>query len=135
MQKQTPLGPKNETCSRLGGRPCSEVCYDHVNDRKCTLWNEFRGRDATGEEFNGWFCGEAMQLRMLMEVAKEVRQGAAATESFRNEMCERADTNATIMNLLALAAPSAPHMSMSVNAQPNAAPVRIAATPGQPSHT
>ena len=29
-----------------------------------------------------------MKLRMLMEVAKEVRQGAAATESFRNEMVQ-----------------------------------------------
>jgi hypothetical protein len=83
MQKQIPHGPEDEMCHRLW-EPCSKVCFN--GKLKCKLWKEFRGTDATGQEQNGWFCVDEMMAHMTMEVAKEVRQGAAATESFRNEM-------------------------------------------------
>lgn len=40
----------------------------------------------TGKEIDEWICAVAAMPMLQIEVAKEVRQGAAATESFRNEV-------------------------------------------------
>jgi hypothetical protein len=40
----------------------------------------------TGAEIDEWRCAFTWLPMMLIETSKEVRQGAAATESFRNEM-------------------------------------------------
>lgn len=40
----------------------------------------------TGEEIDHWGCAVAWMPILQTENAKEVRQAAAATESFRNEM-------------------------------------------------
>jgi hypothetical protein len=103
MKQQIPYGPDDELCHRFG-KPCSKVCFN--GKLKCKLWKEFRGADATGQECNGWFCVDEMAASMLMEVAKEVRQAGAATESFRNDFAERSDANAHVLSLAALAAPS-----------------------------
>jgi hypothetical protein len=93
---QIPIGPDNEMCHRLW-ELCSKTCYDPTTKVKCKLWKEFRGTDATGQECNGWFCVDEMVAQMTMEVAKEVRQAGAATESFRNEMVTRADASNALM--------------------------------------
>ena len=59
----------------------SEVCH------KCSLWQELRGiHPNTGEETSEWRCVDAWLLTGQLEIAKMVRGGTAATESFRNEM-------------------------------------------------
>jgi hypothetical protein len=40
----------------------------------------------TGAEIDEWMCAISAMPMLQIEVAKEARQGAAATESFRNEM-------------------------------------------------
>jgi hypothetical protein len=40
----------------------------------------------TGKEIDEWICAITAMPMLQIEVAKEVRQGAAATESFRNEV-------------------------------------------------
>jgi hypothetical protein len=40
----------------------------------------------TGKEVDEWMCAVAALPMLQIEVAKEARQGAAATESFRNEV-------------------------------------------------
>jgi hypothetical protein len=104
MRKQIPAGPDDETCFR-DGRPCSETCY--ANGRKCVLWSHFRGVDAVGQEVDGWYCANALMPSLLLEVAQQSRQGAAATESFRNEMVARADAQAHVLSLAALTTPQA----------------------------
>lgn len=59
---------------------------------KCALWTQLRGtHPQTGEEIDEWACAIAWLPVLLIENAKEVRQGAAATESFRNEVVKRVD--------------------------------------------
>ena len=54
---------------------------------KCVFWTLLRGKHPqTGEELDEYNCAVAWLPMLLIENAKEVRQGAAATESFRNEM-------------------------------------------------
>jgi hypothetical protein len=40
----------------------------------------------TGKEVDEWMCAITAMPMLQVEVAKETRQGAAATESFRNEV-------------------------------------------------
>ncbi len=54
---------------------------------KCVLWTQLRGiNPQTGEEVDEYSCAIAWLPMLLIENAKEVKQGAAATESFRNIM-------------------------------------------------
>lgn len=96
MRKQIPVGPDDETCFR-DGRPCSETCF--VNGRKCVLWSQFKGRDATGQDVDGWYCSQALLPQLMLEVAQQTRQGAAdvvarvkestaATDSFHESMAQ-----------------------------------------------
>jgi hypothetical protein len=83
MKKQVPHGYEDMNCHRcLPERvPMSEVCH------KCSLWQELMGKDPnTGEDISEWRCVDAWLLTGQLEIAKLVRGGAAATESFRNEM-------------------------------------------------
>ena len=55
----------------------------------CPKWVFFIGKDPnTGQEVQQYDCADRWQIRMMMEIAQEARQGAAATESFRNVMLE-----------------------------------------------
>ena len=57
---------------------------------KCIFWTQLRGKHPqTGEEVDEYDCAIKWLPMLLIENAKEVRQGAAATESFRNEMVEQ----------------------------------------------
>lgn len=59
---------------------------------KCAFWTQLRGSNPqTGGEVDEWACAIAWLPILLIENAKEVRQGAAATESFRNEVIARVD--------------------------------------------
>lgn len=56
---------------------------------KCVFWTQLRGtHPQTGQEIDEYNCAIAWLPMLLIENAKEVRQGAAATESFRNVMLE-----------------------------------------------
>ncbi len=54
---------------------------------KCMFWTQLRGNNPqTGKEIDEWDCAVKWLPILLIENAKEVKQGAAAIESFRNEM-------------------------------------------------
>ena len=54
---------------------------------RCAWFTCLRGTNPnTGQEIDEWICAVAALPLLQIEVAKETRQGAAATESFRNEM-------------------------------------------------
>ncbi len=62
-------------------------CSSLRND--CPKWVHLLGVDPnTGQPVDIFDCKDRWDSRMQMEIAKEVRQGAAATESFRNVMLE-----------------------------------------------
>lgn len=60
---------------------CGEVCH------KCPWWQQLRGTNPnTGHEVDEWGCAVAFLPILLIEASRQVREGAAATESMRNEM-------------------------------------------------
>jgi hypothetical protein len=82
---QTPRGPENLDCP-FWRKSMSKVCH------RCPLWQQLRGRNPnTGEQIDEWSCTFKWLLPVLIDVANVGRSGAAATESFRNEMCIRSD--------------------------------------------
>ena len=61
---------------------------------KCAWFTCLRGTNPnTGQEIDDWRCAITALPLLQVEIAKEVRQGAAATESARNEMV-RANSSA-----------------------------------------
>ncbi len=59
---------------------------------KCAFWTQLRGKNPqTGSEIDEWACAVAWLPILLIENAKEVRQGAAATESFRNAVMKQVE--------------------------------------------
>jgi hypothetical protein len=71
---------------------------------ECPIWKEkchgldcawyvcVRGKNPQSEEIiDEWGCAITWLPTLLINTAQEVRQGAAATESFRNEVVQRAD--------------------------------------------
>ena len=60
---------------------------DECRKLDCGWFIQLRGKHPqTGADVDEWGCAVAWLPVLLIENAKEVRQGAAATESFRNEM-------------------------------------------------
>lgn len=56
---------------------------------RCPLYTKVEGRDPQNDNpIEHWACALAWLPTLLIENSKEVRQGAAATESFRNVMLE-----------------------------------------------
>ena len=77
---------KNGTFCPLIKKDCVQL--------QCAWFTQLRGTNPqTGQEIDEWLCAIAAMPMLQIEVAKEARQGAAATESFRNEMV-RAQTDA-----------------------------------------
>lgn len=69
---------------------------------ECKWWTHVYGTNPqTGNPVDHHDCAIPWIPILLVETAKEVRQGAAATESFRNETVKRHDQ---LNNLLASAA-------------------------------
>ncbi len=70
-------------CPLVGG-PCIH--------EKCTFWVHILGKDPqTGNPVDHYDCTFKWLPVLLIENAQQVRQGAAATESFRNEVVKRQD--------------------------------------------
>jgi hypothetical protein len=68
------------------GSFCPLIKKDCVQLR-CAWFIQLRGvHPQTGEQVDEWICAVAAMPMLQIETAKEARQGAAATESFRNEM-------------------------------------------------
>ena len=62
---------------------------------QCAWFTQLRGtHPQTGKEIDEWMCAVASLPMLQIEVAKQARSGAAATESFRNEVVKRADDEA-----------------------------------------
>jgi hypothetical protein len=81
--RQIPDGPKDLTCP-FRGKSMDRVC------KSCPLWVHIRGKDKnTGEDCDSWNCSLAWLPALLIETAHQARSGAAATESFRNEMVKQ----------------------------------------------
>lgn len=84
-KRQIPHGEEDLICP-FHHKPMSDVCH------KCPLWTQIRGKNPqSDEEIDNWGCAVALLPMLLVENAQQSRQGAAATESFRNEMVARAD--------------------------------------------
>lgn len=67
---------------------------------KCAWFIQLRGKNPnTGQDIDEWMCSISALPMLQIEVAKEARQGAAATESFRNEMM-KANTQNSVVNVL-----------------------------------
>jgi len=80
---------KNGTFCPLIKKDCVQL--------KCSWFTLLRGINPnTGKEIDEWVCAVAALPMLQIEVAKEVRQGAAATESFRNEVVGAAQTPAQL---------------------------------------
>jgi hypothetical protein len=79
MVKQIPRGDESSICP-LHRKYCHKVCHT------CPWWQHVRGTNPnTGEEVDKWDCAIALLPLLMLETSLQVRQGAAATESFRNE--------------------------------------------------
>lgn len=67
---------------------------------ECTWFIQLRGVNPnTGKEVDEWDCSIKWLPMLLVENAKEVRHGAAATESFRNEMVRLSTDGMTHVHL------------------------------------
>jgi hypothetical protein len=85
---QIPPGPKDFNCHRCLPKkvPMAKVCHT------CKLWKKLEGKDPnTGDRLDHWACTDEWLLTGLLEIAKTGISVAAATESFRNEVVDRAD--------------------------------------------
>ena len=77
---QIPRGPENLNCP-LHKKPMEAVCH------RCPWWTQLRGKHPqTGADLDEWNCAIALLPVLTIETAKQARSGAAATESFRNEI-------------------------------------------------
>lgn len=73
-----PLGAKCEEAKIVEGK---QVLF------RCPWYVQVRGKDPQSDkEIDQWSCAIAWMPILLIENAKEVRQHAAATESFRNQV-------------------------------------------------
>ena len=90
---ECPLGAKCEEIKTENGKP---VLY------RCPWYAMVRGYDAnTGKEVDEWGCAIAWMPTLMINTANETRQGAAATESFRNEMVQQGEKTQAVMLLSA----------------------------------
>lgn len=78
------------------GKLCPLLNKDCVG-LTCSWYTQVRGTDPqSGREVDEYACAVAWLPMLLIETSKEVRQGAAATESLRNQV---AATSATSIKL------------------------------------
>ncbi len=74
------------------GKFCPLIKDDCIG-LKCSWYTHVRGTDPqSGQEVDEYACAVAWTPILLINAAKEARQGAAATESLRNQMVGAAET-------------------------------------------
>ena len=79
------------------GKFCPLLKKDCVQ-LQCSWFIQVRGKDMnTGKDVDEWGCSIAWLPHLLIENAGQVRQGAAATESFRNEMVKASENSIRAM--------------------------------------
>ena len=83
-------------CHRTG---FTVSCFDGVTKHKCRLWCHVSGTDATGKDIDVFGCGDEFNMKMLHEVAKEVRQAAASTDKVATEVRNAGD-NAALRDVM-----------------------------------
>lgn len=77
---QKPIAKEGSNCP-LYRKDVSRVCH------KCEWYVRVIGQHPQKDEMvDNWGCSLAWMPMLLINTAKEARQGAAATESFRNDM-------------------------------------------------
>ena len=70
---------------------------------QCAWFTQLRGtHPQTGAEIDEWMCAISAMPMLQIEVAKEARQGAAATESFRNEVVKMNPINPLMSALVSI---------------------------------
>jgi len=73
------------TICPLMGKDVSKVCHN------CEWYTLVRGKHPqTEEQVDNWGCAIAFGPMLLINAAQAAHQGAAATESFRNEVISMA---------------------------------------------
>lgn len=85
------------------GKFCPLIKKDCIG-LACSWFTLVRGTEPqSAREVDEWACAIAWLPMLLINTAQEVRQGAAATESFRNEMVDASEkarqTQIAIANL------------------------------------
>jgi hypothetical protein len=66
------------------GKYCPLIRKDCIGIA-CSWYTQLRGTNPqTGEDVDDWLCAIVALPMLQINTAREVRQGAAATESFRN---------------------------------------------------
>ena len=79
------------------GKFCPLLKKDCVQ-LQCNWFIQVRGKDPnTGKDVDEWGCSIAWLPHLLIENANQTRQGAAATESFRNEMVKASENSIRTM--------------------------------------
>lgn len=83
------------------GAKCEEVKIDQTGKQyiaRCPWYVKVKGYDSnTGVEIDHWGCAIAWMPTLMINAANETRQGAAATESFRNEMVKQGEQTQQVM--------------------------------------
>lgn len=73
------------------GKFCPLIKKDCIQ-YQCSWYTQVRGTDPQkGTEVDEYACAIAWLPLLLIETSKEVRQGAAATESMRNKLVEASE--------------------------------------------
>jgi hypothetical protein len=95
---------KGKVCPRLSAPGSLVNCIEH----QCAHFQMLLGaHPQSGASIQEWDCAFNWTSILLIEVSKEVRQGAAATESFRNEVKTGQSTFTGMLNLAAVRAAEA----------------------------
>jgi hypothetical protein len=77
---QRPIAQTGTTCP-LHKKDVSKVCH------KCEWFIPVKGKHPQSEEIiDRWGCAMMWLPTLMINTAQEIRQGAVATESYRNEM-------------------------------------------------
>ena len=83
------------------GKFCPLIKKDCIQ-LQCNWFQQVRGTNPqSGQEVDEWACAITWLPMLLINTAQEVRQGAAATESFRNEMVTATDASRAVVLQLA----------------------------------
>ena len=69
-------------------------CFDGVTKHRCRLWCHVSGTDAMGKDIDVYGCADELSIKLLHEVAKEVRQAAASTDKVATEVKKASDNAA-----------------------------------------